>query len=72
MHLYPDWSIKTENTKQNASISNTRLSLLSKVEEIFPGELVFLCACDGHDDLHDYHGPPNECLTSAQCHNRGP
>lgn len=42
------------------------------MEEIFPGELVFLCACDGHDDLHDYYGPPNEYFTSAQYHSRGP
>lgn len=45
---------------------------LSKVEEIFPGELDFLRSCDGHDDLHDYHGPPHECFTSKQRHSGGP
>jgi len=48
------------------------MSLLSKVEEILPCELVFLCACDGHDDVHDYYGPPDECFASSQLHIRGP
>lgn len=48
------------------------MSLLFKVEEIFLGELDFLCACDGDDDVHDHHGLPDECLTSTQHHSRGP
>lgn len=48
------------------------MSLLSKMEEVFPGELDFLRACHGHDDLHDYHGPSNECFASAQRHSGGP
>lgn len=42
------------------------------MEEIFPGELDILRAGDGHDDVHDYYGPPDECFTSAQCNGGGP
>lgn len=44
----------------------------SKVEEVFPGELDFLCACNGHDDLHDDHGLPDGEVTQTQRHSRGP
>lgn len=42
------------------------------MEKIFPGELVFLRACDGHDDVHDHYGPPYECFTPTQRYGRGP
>lgn len=45
--------------------------LFSKVEVFFLGELIFLCACDEHDDVHDRHGLPDERCPSAQCHSRG-
>lgn len=45
---------------------------LSQVEEVLPRELLLLRACDGHDDVHDNNGPPNECLTPAQCLGGGP
>lgn len=42
------------------------------MEEVFPCELGFLCACDGYDDLHDYYGPPDDSFTSSQQYGRGP
>lgn len=50
----------------NESVTKALPSCLPEVEEVFPREPGFLCACDGHDDLHDYYGPPDDCFTSAQ------
>lgn len=48
------------------------MCLLVQVEEVLPGELGFLRACDGHDDLHDLYGPQDERYTPSQRYHRGP